>query len=341
MLRYTYKFPRELADGWKTDGLVHAQADEKKIKTGIEKILDGSFPDINSLLVVRGGRLVLEEYFNGQGPDIPRPIFSVTKSVFSLIFGIAQNQGLFDVNKRLYDFFPEYREKAEWDPRKDRMTLGMLLSMSSGYNCHDMKDSCGSKMIKSPDWLAYSLSLPLENDPGTHFNYCGTACLTPLGVLTARFSGLTIPEFAQKHLFQPLGIQGLHWEVGPKGVFNVSWGHWMKPRDMAKLGLLVLNKGAWEGREIIPQKWTDEILTPQAPRDSKAALDYGYLWWIREVNSMGRKTPVFYANGYDMQFIFLVPEFDLVCVITGGNGQHWGDLTMAETFFQEYILAAI
>ncbi len=331
--RYHYAPPPPLSDGWAAGDLRHSHADLPQIEGVVQGILRGRFPYIHSLLVVQDGKLVLDEYFYGYGPDDPHPVMSVTKCVFSLLFGIGEGQGWVQPSRRLFNYFEDYRSRPGWDPAKDSITLGSLLTMTSGLGCDDFKDSgsCSWKMVSSPDWLDFSLSLPLQNQPGTHFAYCG-ACLTPLGVVLERQSGLGLVPYAQKFLFDPLGIKPPDWWEGPGGIRSPAFGLALKPRDMAKIGLLVLNEGAWNGKTVVPKTWIEECTVPRVRSDQTGnKADYGYLWWERDEFGLGKKVRAWDAWGVGGQHIFIVPAFNLVCVLTAGN---YKDGALADNSFK-------
>ncbi|SRR5579871_2332855 len=318
---YQYALPAVLSDGWEIGDLRKSRADLPKVEGVVRDILTGSFPHIHSLAVVKDGKLVLDEYFYGYGPNDLHPVQSVTKDIFSLLFGIGVGQGLVQPEQKLFDSFPEYRLKPNWEKTKDSITLESLLTMTSGLGCDDFKDSesCSWKMVASPDWLDFSLSLPQQNPPGSHFAYCG-ACLTPLGVILERQSGLSLPEYAQKFLFGPLGIQETRWWDGPGDSHSPAFGLALRPRDMAKLGYLMVKKGEWKGREVVPESWITRSTSPFVPNTQTGKeADYGYLWWERDVTWHGKKHRSLDAWGVGGQHVFIVPDLDLVCVLTGGN----------------------
>ena len=318
---YSYIPPKETSDGWKTGDLGKSGMDLSKVEGLVKDVLKQEYPFVHGLLVVKDGKLVLEEYFYGYGSQDPHPIQSITKSVFSLLYGIAQDQGLCSTSQKLYDLFPDYRGRPGWDARKDRITLGMLLDMTSGLGCDDLKDSqdCSWAMVQTSDWRDFSFSLPQRSDPGTDFAYCG-ACLTPLAALLERQSRLSLPDYAQKNLFDPLGIAPPSWWEGPKGIRVPAFGISLTPRDMAKLGYLVLKKGKWKDRQVVPESWIDQSTSLHVPNTKTGKeAGYGYLWWERDVSWHGKKLRSLDAWGVGGQHIFIVPDLDLVCVLTGGN----------------------
>ncbi len=278
---YTYQPPVPGPDGWPTVDVESLGGDRKGIETAVTALLDGHYPHthLHSLLLVRHGKLALEEYFYGYGPQDVHQLQSATKSVLSILCGIAQDRGLLKTGEKLFDFFPRYRAKPDWDPRKEKITLKSILTMTSGFACDDGAyrkaggAGCEIDMLNSPDWLDFSLSGPMAHDPGQHFSYC-TSCLTPLGAVIAQQSRMPVADFAQKYLYDPLGIQNHLWLVGPDGTTEVGASQWMRPRDMAKLGLLYLHQGLWNGKQVVSADWVKESTKPQPiPPDGRALPD--------------------------------------------------------------------
>ncbi len=340
---YTYQAPVAVGDGWKIGDLSAKGA--LLFESGIKKILDGTFPHIHGVAVAQGGRLLADETFYGYSSPDPHPVQSITKSVFSLLFGIARDKGLIQTNQKLFDYFPEYLSQKRWDPRKNQITLEHLLTMSSGFDCSDWNDAqdCSWGMVKSNDWQDFALSKPLVQNPGTQFAYCGT-CLLPLSVILDKVSGLSVPEFAQKYLFDPLDIHSAQWVNAPSAgttVVPVSFGLSMTPRDLAKIGLLVLQKGLWSGKQIVSEDWIKQSTSLQVPRNqTNKKYDYGYLWWETEMPAGDKMVKIIMGWGAGGNYLFIVPEKDLVCVVTAGN---YGDSKTAQVslkLFQDYVLPA-
>jgi CubicO group peptidase (beta-lactamase class C family) len=339
---YSYQRPQTLSDGWAVGDLSQSPLDPKVVEKGVIQILNQGVPHLDSLVIVQGGKLLLDEYFYGFGANDEHRLMSITKSVLSSLLGIAYDQGLLKPEQKLYDFFPEYRGKPGWTADKDKITLGMLLSMGSGFACDDYTPplySCLTSMYKSGDWLSYCLSQSLSHEPGTHFNYCNY-CMIPLGAILAKESGLSVPDFAQKYLYDPLGIQAHHWQTAPNGITEVIGSHWLRPRDMAKLGYLYLKNGKWNGKQVISESWIRQATSAQAPEDHEKDFDYGYLWWEEQMPVGNHPVKVFYAKGHGGQYIFVAPDLDLVCVMTAGNYDGERLLALPEEFFKAYILGA-
>ena len=341
--RYVYQKPRDLSDGWGTADGKDGGMDISRVQPGLQKVLEGTFPHIHGLVVVHRGKLVVDEYFYGYGPEDLHPIQSATKSVFSILMGIAQDRGLLQLDERLYDLFPECRLRPGWREDKNKVTVETLLTMTSGFACDDgtAPGNCSWAMVNSPDWLDFALEEPLEREPGRHFAYCG-ACLLPLSAALQRLSGLSTEDFSRQFLFDPLGIRDFRWMRGPQGLTPVSFGLELRPRDLAKLGLLILNKGKWEGRRIVSESWVAQSTAPQAEGvRTRPREDYGFLWWERDMPYRGKKVRIIFAWGVGGQYLFVVPELDLVCVVTGGNYQNrsWGANSLK--LFEDYVLPAV
>lgn len=338
---YVYKVPQELSDGWKAGDLRKEIHDLDKITKGINQIRARIIPDMHSLLVVRHGKLLMEEYFILHSAGEDQPLYSCTKSVFSTIYGIAQDQGLLSLDQKILDLYPEWRSKPNWDPRKDAITVGMLLSMTTGLKCNDVgigNENCGAAMGQSSDWLSFALALPMAHPPGTVWTYNG-CCLTLLAHQIAVKSGMSFPHFADKYLLGPLGIENKMWVTGPQGTNRVDYGLYWKSRDMAKLGQLYLNQGLWEGKRIVSEAWIKDATSVHAPLGEAFGHDYGYLWHLKTMQWKGRPIRVFFANGYMGQEIYVSPDSDMVCVMTAASDSPL-IYSMEDDLFEKVILGS-
>ena len=343
--QYTYQLPQTLTDGWPVGDLGKSSMDPVIVEKGINQILNQKFPRVQSLLLVQHGRLLLDEYFQGFGPGDIHQIQSSSKSVFSILFGIAHDQGLVDPEQKLYDFYPEYRGKQTVGSRiRIGSPWGPFYPCASGFACDDWVPAtdCHKEMWKTTDWLDFVLNQPMNHKPGEFWAYCND-CLEPLGDILARKSGMSVPDFAQKYLFGPLGFQDPYWiHYSPNGITDIAGSILLRPRDMAKVGELVLQKGKWNDRRIVSEKWLQESTQFQSPITKDEWYDgYGYLWWRKQMLLKSGKTQAVFSAGKGGQFIFTVPDLDLVCVMTGGNYDDYRAETMEVGFFQAYILGAI
>jgi CubicO group peptidase (beta-lactamase class C family) len=324
-----------------TDGLAVGELQGPRVgamQNLVREIGKGKFKHIHSLLLVKDGRLVLEEYFYGYGPGDAHPVQSVTKSLFSLLLGTAIEKGWISLSAKLYDFFPDLRGQKDWDPRKDRITLRDILTMSSGVACDDWEkgEGCSWAMVDSPDWNRFALGLPVVFEPGSHFAYCG-ACLSPLVEILERKSGVPLSTFADQTLFKPLGIESPAWWEGPNGSHSPAFGLSLRPRDMAKIGQMVLQKGKWNGRQVVPKNWIEESTSPQVAGLPGKRPDYGYLWWSRNALAGAKKYRVVMAWGVGGQYIYIVPEAGLVMVLTGGDEKDALSSTRCKELFQRTL----
>jgi len=276
----------------------------------MESIQEGQV-GIDSVSINRNGYLVLDSYIYPYEDGQKHKMYSVTKSITSALIGIAIDKGFIkSVDQNIVDFFPN-REILNLDDHKKSMTLKHLLMMTSGLQANDgwEKNWAGLfEMMKSNDWTQYALNLPMETAPGERFEYynCNSHLLS---AIINETTGMKTVDFATKFLFGPLGITNVKWDASPEGV-NIGYaGLWLDPKEMTKIGLLYLNKGIWEGKQIISSNWISESTKPyQDPR--LLDMKYGYQWWV---NPAG----LFSANGMYGQFIYVVPEKNLVAVFTG------------------------
>lgn len=273
-------------------------------------------PHMTSLLVVRGGHLVFEWYADGVGPGTLHNLKSATKSVLSLLIGIAIQTGdLGSADDPLGATLPDLFTSSS-DPRKRAITIRHLLSMRSGLAWDEYGPSA-VEMTASKNWIRYVLDLPLAAEPGARFNY-STGDTQLLSAALRRASGMTALAFADLYLFGPLGIERRTWPADPQGITIGGAELSLSARDMAKIGFLALNRGRWEDGAIVPEAWIDESFRQQAvialpgARDCPA-IGYGYLWWLRTQGGFASAMAV----GYGGQYIVVIPECDLVVVMTG------------------------
>ena len=296
------------------------------------------YTNINSVLIWQGGQLRYEHYFNGFGRDSLHDTRSSFKSITSLLMGIAIDQGLVrDVYQKVYSFFPEYQDSLQMDKRKKGMTIKNLLEMQSGYDCDEWDDvkDCESEMIKSEDWVKFSLSLPMKNDPGKVWAYTSCNPMVISGVI-AKASGVSIMDFAKKFLFDPLGITGYTWTLDPAGHGMTAGSFYIRPLDMLKIGELVLDKGVWNGKRIVSEKWLEESTRTTIPipdfsyvrfsRNTEAIPQpsfYGYYWYSETVKTKKFQEDLLFASGNGGQYIMIIKNLGMVIVFTQSNYNHW------------------
>lgn len=296
---------------------------------------------IDSMLVVRRGRLVSEHYWNGHTAATLHDLRSATKSVTALLVGIALDRGLLrDVHDPALPYlaaaYPDLRLHS--DPP---ITLEHLLTMRSGLACDDRDRSSPGhedRMYRARDWTRHFLELAQTTAPGERTTYC-TGGVVTLGRIVAEAAGTPIAAFAEQHLFAPLGIHAHHWQRFDRGRQTDTGGHLrLRPRGMAKLGQLVLQRGVWDQGDIVSGAFIDAA-TAVHTRFSDDRRPYGYLWWRAQARLGPRTIDLIYADGNGGQYIFIAPALDLVVVFTGSN---YNDPAAARPFaiLGQYILPA-
>jgi CubicO group peptidase (beta-lactamase class C family) len=286
-------------------------------------------PAVYSVLVVRHGYLVYEKYFRGDATQ-DYEVASVTKSVTSMLVGIAMQQGYIkNLDQKLQDFFPEY-VKQDMDARTRAITLKNLLTMTSGFA---WSEETPWSWPQSGDWVRYVIEGTMAAEPGLKFTYDTAAVHLLSGILT-KVTGTSTLDFANRSLFQPLGIAKPQWEADPQGRNNGGRGLFLRARDMAKLGYLVLNDGLWDGQQIVPADWVRASTTKQNEGGFPEQTSYGYLWWVTTTNGHD----AYYAAGYGGQFIYVIPDLDLVVVITS-NPDHAHNEN--KTIVADFVIPAV
>ena len=266
-----------------------------------------SIESVRSLLVQKNNNLIIEEYFRNATPDHPYNIKSASKSIISLLVGIAVDQGKISLDETLGDYFSEYFDTSP-DPEKEIITIRNLLSMQSGLETTSFYNY-GAWVI-SDDWVEFQLDQPLEEVPGGKMVYStGTSHL--LSVIITKATGMNTKAFAEEFLFDPLNIQVGGWDRDPQGYYMGGNNLALTPNALLKIGQLILNGGTRQGEEILSQKWIRDSFQSYT-RSNFNPYDYGYMWWNRPVAGYD----VYFAWGFGGQYIFIIPELNSVAVIT-------------------------
>ena len=326
----TGPMPAALNDGWSIDQDAEKDFDTGALHKAIEASLDGPF-NIHSVIVERHGRLVAEYYQGGSdrsvyalvsarhnfSPTEIHDVRSIGKSVTSLLFGIAQQQGAIGpTSTPVFDFYPELKDIAI--PEKKRITLEDLLNMSNGLDWHEGEGTFNDelKLMWKSDIPRYVLGHDLVKTPGTAFNYNGGGTALLADIIT-RTTHQKFDDYARDNLFAPLGITDWEWVNDIHGRPLSFSGLRMRPRDLAKIGRLVLNKGRWNNKQIVPEAWIETSLTPKFVT-GVSNFTYGHQWWAGSVEWQGKEIPWHAGFGNGGQRLFIVPELDLVVVTTAG-----------------------
>lgn len=343
---YTYQIPEKIDDDWEISSLDKEGVDSAKIVKLIKKILTGEFPNTHSVLLVKNGKLVLEEYFYGYDRDDLHYLASATKSITSILVGISLDQNMIkNVDQYVYQLFPDY-QKTEWISKKYEITLRHLLSMTSGIEWDEnrsIKDPGHDyfAMRRGGDWIRYVFNKELVAQPGQTFNYNGGLSAL-LGEIIRRTSGLNAKEFSKNYLFDPLGISHYHWLIYNDGSINTGGGLLLKPRDMAKIGQMMLTNGKYNGKQILSEEWiTESTKNYIVPNSQPLGSGYAYQWWLGETSINGQTIKVYFAQGLGGQFIFVVPRMKITAIFTSQLYDNFVGQFRPQVMMTEYIIPAL
>lgn len=351
-------------DGWKVASLKSVGMDAAKLVELMNRLDQIGDHRIHSILVVKDGKLVFEKYYPGRkfnlgqytggiGYDLNdlHVLCSATKSITSALLGIAIDRGYIQsVEQKVFDFFPEYASLLVQEPAKSNITIQHLLTMTSGLTYDDESlpythpNNDMNRFYTSSDPIKFLLAKPLFAAPGTIFDYdnCNTNIL---GQIISKATEMRVDYFAKEFLFDKLDITSLQWQIVRNNIVLCSGDLHLKPRDMAKFGLLFLNRGQWQGESLISSAWcklsTTAYLNPNDyNREFTIADGYGYQWWQKSYTYHSKSYRSYFAWGWGGQTIIIIPELNLVVVTTAGN---WYDPEFISPFtiIAGYIIPAV
>lgn len=352
---------------WKQTGLSEAGFADNLAARLDKAIADKRIWNVHAVIVLRSGRPVLERYFDGADdargtplgvvafkPDTLHDLRSVSKSIVALLYGIALRDGKVpSPEEPLMQSFPEYADLAA-DSSRRRWTLHHVLTMTMGTDWDELSipytNPANSEiaMDRAPDRYRYVLERPIVLGPGMRWTYCGGATAL-LGRIIAKGTGKSLHTYAREVLFDPLGMAPTDWYTGRDGELIAASGIRMLPRDLARIGLLMLNRGVWEGRAVVPADWIARCTTAVVPVDEMR--EYGYHWYLArfgfETASDGphwkraRLEPVTSALGNGGQRLYVMPGLDLVVVTTSGNYDTPDQWVPPTRIMREVVLPAI
>jgi CubicO group peptidase (beta-lactamase class C family) len=342
---YRYQVPLETDDGWATSSLGKEGVDPEKITELMRNILGGNeaVKNVHSVLLIKNGKLVLDEYFYGNHRNALHSIASDTKSVASILVGIAvDRKQIQNLNRMLHEIFPEYTG-TRWIDQKYQITLKHALTMTGGLDwdewTHPYWDERNSsfKLERSHSWIEYVLDRKTKELPGKTFTYnSGLSIL--LGEILRKAAGMHADKFAEKYFFGPLGISKYDWYRHADGTIQTGGGLRLRPRDMAKIGYMMLKNGKWKGKQIVSQKWVQESTKAQV---STGRYGYGYQWWRGKSMANNQIIDGYWAWGLGGQFIFVFPAMDLVVVFNGKVWKNPGSSKRAFNMLTQYIIPAV
>ena len=335
---------------------LNAQTIDSTIIHSMEAAIDDStYANIHSILISHNNKIIYEKYWTGKdrkesvdlgiikhGIDSLHAIQSMSKSVTSACVGIALRQGkIKSINEKMFDFFPEYA--AEDIGLKAQITIKDLLTMTAGFqwNEEDYNSPENNERImgNSPDPVAYVLSLPMVSTPGKVFTYNGGATEI-LAAIIQKTTGKPIDVFAKEYLFTPLGITNFKWTTTTADnstIPDAFSGVYLRSRDLMKFGLLYLNNGKYNSKQILSADWVKQSTTPYIIADDGSdpqfgKSQYGFQWWIFDDSIMNKPVPIFACVGNGGQRIFVDKANEIVVVFTGGNYR------MPERYLNPYII---
>lgn len=282
-------------------------ADTLLLPRAVERAME--LPNLRGILVSQDGEIVLERYKGGAGANRATNVKSASKSVLSVLIGIAIAEGhIRGTDQPIADFFPAYFAREGVDPRKRRITVGNLLSMQSGLE----STSFGGygAWVSSRDWVRAALDQPVVDEPGGRMLY-STGSTHLLSAILTRATGRSTLAYANEKLAGPMGFTIRPWQRDPQGIYFGGNDMYLTPRQMLRFGQMYLDGGVYQGRRIVPEAWVRESVQPRTSSPFNGH-GYGLGWWSRD--SGGRR--VFFAWGYGGQYVFVVPELKMVAVFT-------------------------
>jgi CubicO group peptidase (beta-lactamase class C family) len=346
--------PTAGTDGWTIATQPAAGFDSARL-CALIKWLDGlGDANVHGVVVARRGALVFEHYRTGSderwgrslgnvafGPDVKHDMRSISKSVAALLVGIAVDRKLIaGVDAPVLGFFPEYAELRT--PEKERILVRHLLAMSAGLAWNEnvpYTNPANSeiRMTFAAEPYRFVLEQPMDSVPGEVFNYSG-GTTTLLGRIVEKASGKTLEAFAREALFEPLGIGDLEWVTMPNGGAAAASGLHLRPRDLAKLGQLMLARGQWQGRQVVSAAWIEDATAPHV--EAIDFLLYGYQWWLGRSLIDRREVAWLAGLGLGGQRLFVVPALDLVVVITAGYYASPAQRWVPWSIFRHHVIAA-
>lgn len=322
----------------------------ERIDAGLK---EGRYENLHSVLVVRRGKLVLERYYEGEDEVWGRPrgrvafdadavhdLRSVTKSLVGLLYGIALEEGIVPpLDAPLLEQFPEYPDLAA-DPQRRRMTVAHALTMMLGTEWDEdlpYTDPRNSEhaMELAEDRYRFALDRPMVAEPGRRWTYNGGATAV-VARLIVKGSGRSLRDYAAEKLFAPLGIAAFEWVRGADGAYAAASGLRLRPADLAKIGQLALDGGRWNGQQVVPADWLKQSFRSRASLDE---ADYGYQWWLSPQNGGGPRWIAGFGNGG--QRLFLLPELDMLIVITAGNYNDWEKSRRLRVIISEIVVPGL
>lgn len=346
---WRYVAPADLGDGWQTATLADEGMRVEPIADFIEPIVSDRAPTmrspyIQSVAIARHGRLVLDQYFYGFAADQPHDVRSAGKSVTTLMVGEAMEGRAFSSSTPVLSLLPQYRPVARDDARKQRMTVADLMTMASGLACNDNDDSSPGNedtMQSQPagtDWYRYTLALPMVAEPGTRAVYC-SAGINLLGAIVQTATQVPLDVDFRNWFAAPMGFgtYSMWLMPPPTNAAYMAGGDRFRPRDFLKFGQLILDRGRWNGRQIVDANWIAQSIVPRTAPEGEGDR-YGYGWHISDAVVDGRSYHVINAGGNGGQLLIVIPALDVSVMLTAGN---YNQFPVWRQFLPEVVNAVV
>ncbi len=334
--------PIRPGSGWPVSDVPYDTTKMRELK---RRIAQRDFKDITSLVVIRDGKLLVEEYFGGANRTTMHDTRSVGKTFASALMGLAIRDGhIKDLDRTLGELY-DLGSFARPSPKKAGVSLRNLLTMSSAFAGSDQDgDSPGNeeRMYPSPDWVKFALDLPMEEakENGAQWDYF-TAGIILLGDILDKAVPGGLERFAEQELFQPLGITAYKWQLTPQRVVNTAGGLQMSALDYAKFGQLYKNGGPWNGKPVLPKPWVEATLTKHMKIPDRENEYYGFLFWNTTYLVKGKPCEAFYAAGNGGSKIFVFTEQPLVVVVTATAYNKPYGHPQVDKMMTDYILPSV
>lgn len=288
---------------------------------------------VNSLLVQVNGDIVIEKYFGQMNNRRTNNIKSASKSILSLLTGIAIEEGfLKSTDQTIGEFFPDYFETNP-DSVKESITIKDLLTMRTGLETTSFHNY--GRWALSSNWIHFALDQPMEDKPGGKMIY-STGATHLLSAILTKATGMSTRDFATRYLFDPMDIQPGGWDRGPQGYYMGGNNMALRPGDMLKIGQMVMDMGTYNGRQIVPREWIIDSFKIYT-RSNFNPYNYGYLWWQRKAGGYH----VAFAWGNGGQYILMIPELGSVIAVTSDNNRGSGSRRYQREMFEwlgEYMI---
>ena len=308
--------PESTSFTWQISTPEELGLDGSMLNTAISQASSQGF--INSLIVIRNGKIAVEEYFNGRSKESFQTVRSVSKSFLSALIGIAVNKGILHLDQKMIDSFPEHKSSVT-DTNVNNITLQHLITMRSGIKGDE---EFYFTFTQSSNWIKTIVQSQLEFQPGTHALYATAGTHLVSGMLT-KSSGISTKSFAERYLFNKMGINVSDWSRDPQGIYFGGNDMFFTTRNMAVVGLLYLNNGNLNGKQILPTEWVYNSLQYSGGSNivwgRLTEGGYGYMWWLGKVS--GER--VYFALGHGGQFVLCVPDYNLIAAVTSDPYVDW------------------